>query len=89
MNLSAEQVQLAAMIDAHVNRFPDSPTGDEQLLPTTYDYMGAFKRVMDTSTSEQMDYLCQEYAGFYRFARLLETIAQAIADGEIEVPQTH
>jgi hypothetical protein len=75
------------MIDAHVNRFPDSPIGDEQLLPTTYEYMNAFKRIMDTSTSDQMDYLCQEYAGFYRFANLLEAMAQAIADGEIDVTE--
>ena len=35
MNLSAEQIQLATLIDAHVNRFPDTPLGTEQLLPTT------------------------------------------------------
>jgi hypothetical protein len=32
MNLSAEQLQLAMLIDAHVNQYPDTELGDEQLL---------------------------------------------------------
>ena len=86
INLSAEQVQLATLINAHVNRYPDTALGDEQLLQTAYDYMGAFKRIMDSSTSAQMDYLSQQYTGFYRFGKLLESLAQGIADGEIDVP---
>lgn len=49
MNLSAEQQQLAKLIDAHVNQYPETELGDEQLLPTIYDYMDAYKRVMDSS----------------------------------------
>jgi hypothetical protein len=33
-----------------------------------------------------MDILCQQYDGFYRFAKLLENLAQGIADGTIPVP---
>lgn len=89
MNLSAEQRQLAMLIDAHVNQYPNTELGDEQLLRTTYDYMDAFKRVMDSSTREQMDYLYQRYDGFYRFAKLLEAMAQGIADGVIDAPKDH
>lgn len=87
--LSAEQIQLATMIHEHVVQFPDSPDGDERLLLTTYQYIDAFKRVLDNSTPEQMDHLSLQYAGFYRFGKLLEAMAQAIADGEIEVPKAH
>ena len=89
MNLSAEQRQLAMLIDAHVNQYPDTELGDEQLLRTIYDYMDAYKRVMDGSTRAQMDYLYQQYDGFYRFAKLLEAIAQGIDDGVIDVPKDH
>jgi len=89
MNLSAEQLQLAMLIHTHVNQYPDTEHGDEQLLQTTYDYMDAFKRVMDSSTRVQMDYLCQQYDGFYRYAKLLETIAQGITDGVIDTPKDH
>ena len=51
MNLSAAQLQLAVLIDAHVNHYLDTELGDEQLLRTIYDYMDAFKRIMDCSTN--------------------------------------
>lgn len=89
IQLTAEQLQLATLIDAHVNRYPDDVTGDEHLLPTIYDYMDAFKRIMDSTTSVQMDYLCLQYPGFYRFAKLLESIAEGISDGTIAVPKDH
>jgi hypothetical protein len=34
-----------------------------------------------------MNLLIQRYDGFYRFANLLERLAQAIQDGVIEVPE--
>jgi hypothetical protein len=34
-----------------------------------------------------MDVLCERYNGFYRFAKLLENLAQGIADGSIPVPE--
>lgn len=89
MNLTAEQIQLATIIDTHVSQFPESQLGDEHLLQSTYDYMDAFKRILDSSTSVQMDYLCQQYDGFYRFGKLLEAMAEGIASGDIEVPKDH
>lgn len=89
INLTAEQIQLAKIIDAHVNQYPDTALGTEHLLPTIYDYMDAFKRIIDSTTSVQMDYLCQQYDGFYRFAKLLESMAQGISDGTIDVPKDH
>jgi hypothetical protein len=89
LNLTAEQIQLASLIDAHVSRYPDTDRGDEQLFVTLYDYMDAFKRILDSATPVQMDTLCQQYPGFYRLAMLLESLAQGIAEGAIEVPKDH
>ena len=49
--------------------------------------MDAFKRVMESTTTVQMDYLSLPYPGFYRFGKLLETMAQGISEGSIVVPK--
>ncbi len=51
-----------------------------------YDHMNSFKQVMDTTTEEEMNQLCLRYQGFYKYAKVLENLAQALADGRIRVP---
>lgn len=51
--------------------------------------MEAFKRVMDSASKVQMDYICQQYPGYFRFAKWMERLAQGIADGVIEAPKEH
>ena len=51
------------------------------------DYMPTFKQLLDTCTGAEMDLLCERYDGFYRFAQLLERLAEGIADGSIPVPE--
>lgn len=89
IELNPEQLQMVKIIHEHAIRFPRNETGDGQLLQTCYDYMDAFKRVMDSTSHIQMDYICQQYDGFYRFAKLMEMLARGIADGIVEVPKDH
>lgn len=89
VDLTAEQRQLAKIVHEYASRFPLTEEGDAQLLQGCYDYMDAFKRVMDSTSKVQMDYLCQQYHGYYRFAELMERLAQGIADGVIAVPKDH
>ena len=89
MNLYAEQIQLVTIINNHVDKYPDTDRGNEQLLTTIYDYMDAFKRVMESTTTVQMDHLSLQYLGFCRSGKLLETIAQGISDGSIVVFKAH
>jgi hypothetical protein len=49
--------------------------------------MGTFKQLMDVSTQQEMNELCQRYDGFYRFAFLLDQLAEGIANGTINVPK--
>jgi hypothetical protein len=84
--LTSQQIQLALKIDSFVHSTLRSGGGDEELLAQAFDYMPLFKQLLDTTTHEQMDQLCTAYAGFYRFAKLLELLAQAIQDGTIVVP---
>lgn len=70
MPLTEEQIRLASAIDTHVQRVTVQGGGDEALLVSLYDHMATFKQVMDCSTAEEMDLLCERYPGFYRFAKL-------------------
>jgi len=47
----------------------------------------AFKQLLETCTSEELNTLCDRYAGLWRFATLLEMLAAGIADGSISVPE--
>ena len=49
-----------------------------------YEYMPDFKRILDTSAPGDMDMLCAPYPNFYRFAKLLEQFAEAIAAGNVD-----
>jgi hypothetical protein len=84
MALTQEHHDIAAAIDKAVSAFPDTAGGMEQLLVNMYKYMPDFKRIMDTSAPGDMDTLCEQYPNFYRFAKLLEQFAEAIAAGNFD-----
>ena len=48
--------------------------------------MNTFKEILDSSTPDQMDALCERYPGFLRFSQLLEKLARGIHEGVIKVP---
>ncbi|CDH22102.1 conserved hypothetical protein [Xenorhabdus bovienii str. kraussei Quebec] len=45
--------------------------------------------MIDCSSKVQMDYICLQYPGFFRFAKLMGLLAEGIADGLIQVPKDH
>ena len=87
MGLTEQQIRLASTIDQHVKQLIANGGGDKELLLSMPDYMATFKQVMDASTKDEMDELCERYSGFYRFGKLLESLAEGIADGSIAVPE--
>ena len=87
MPLAKQQMQLADTIDRHVTHVLAQGGGDEALLMSLADHMGTFKQLMEISTGEERKALCERYEGFYRFATLLERLAEGIADGSIPVPE--
>jgi hypothetical protein len=87
MAVTTQQTQLALRIDTHVRHVLAQGGGDEALLMSMADYMGTFKQLLDTCTGADMDALCARYDGFYRFAKLLEMLAEGIANGSIPVPE--
>ncbi|WP_323840749.1 arylsulfatase regulator [Photorhabdus africana] len=87
--LSAEQLRWVKRIHDYAARFPLTETGEAQLRKTCYDYMDTFKQVIDSASIAQLDGICQQYTGFFRFAKLMEMLAQGIAEGIIDVPRDH
>jgi len=89
--VDAQKTHLAEMIDNWVQdiaRHSDNEDHvDEQILENMIDYMAPFKQLLDTCTKLEMNLLIQQYDGLYRFANLLERLAQAIQDGVITVPE--
>lgn len=57
------------------------------LLVAMSEDMDSFKQLMDCSTGEEMDMLCERYPGFSRFGQVLERLAEGIASGRIPVPK--
>ena len=76
--------EIAACIDKEVSKYPDTAGGTEQLLMNMYKYMNDFKRIMDTSADGDMDMLCSQYPHFYRFAKLMEQLAEGLAAGKFD-----
>lgn len=88
MSLTEQQTQLASFLDTHVQRITASEEVDDlTLLVAMSDYMDSFEQLMDSSTAEEMDLLCERYPGFYRFGKVLERVAEGIATGRIAVPK--
>ena len=87
MKPTQKHKQLAKGIDDFVKTIEQQGGSDTELLAASFpEQTTRFKKLMDSTTHEQMDALCELYPGFYRFAKLLETLAQGIQDGTIEVP---
>jgi hypothetical protein len=87
MGITAEQLQMAGLIDARVKAIARSGVDDFAIFTEMADYMPAFKRLMDTSTDDDMDQLAARYTGFHQYAKILETVAAGIQSGKIVVPR--
>ncbi len=85
--MTGKQARTAARIDAAMQPLLRDGKDDIAVLAGMSDHMAEFKTLMDTAKPGVMDELCKRYGGFYRYAKVLETIAGAIQSGAIKVPR--
>ena len=85
LNFSTEQQQFIDSVDAYASQFSETDHGEAQMLQHCYKQMMPFKSVIDSCSKQQLDYICHQYDGFYRFAKLMEKLASGISDGTISV----
>ncbi len=86
MSVTVEHRRMAARIDARMKQLEALELLEVEILSEMADFMPDFHHLMLNASGPKMDALCEEYAGFYRFAKILETVASGIASGKIKVP---
>ncbi len=86
MALSEKQLRTADNIDRRVKQLLANGANDVEILVSMYDHMNSFKQVIDTTTEGEINQLCLQYTGFYKYSKIRSNLAQAIADGSIRVP---
>ena len=78
--------RVASRIDAKIRQLEARGLVEIEILPAMAADMPDFHRLMRTVPGPEMDALCAEFTGFYRFAKILETLASGIATGKVKVP---
>ncbi len=86
MNLE-EKLAIARRIDSATRKILADGGDDMAVFIGMTELMPDFKRLMDAVLPDEMDSLASQFDGFYSYAKVLETVAEGIASGEIEVPQ--
>ena len=81
MAATAEQLRIAATIDAKMQQLLAARCDDAANMGEMFDHMAGFKQLMDGSRHGEMDELCQRFPSFYRYAKLLESVAAAMQSG--------
>jgi hypothetical protein len=87
MTLTAEQLQIAELIDEQVKRIVRQGGDEIAVLTELLDYMPGFKQLLATAGPGEMNQLCERFDGFYRYAKILENLAAGIQSGAIKVPE--
>lgn len=82
MPLNAKQQNDLIYLDSKVKQLLSEGRSDEQIFIAMGPDMPLFKSIMSSSESE-MDKHCLNHTGFYHYAKILETVAQACADGKL------
>lgn len=77
---------MAARIDARMKQLEALKLLEVEILSQMADFMPDFHHLMLNAAGPKMDALCAEFSGFYRFAKILETLAAGIATGKTKVP---
>jgi hypothetical protein len=87
MEFTREQLDIASRVDAKVQRLARAGRDDRGIFAEMADLMPDLKRLMDGSKPGALDELGRRFAGFYRYARILEAVAAGIQAGTIKVPR--
>ena len=85
MPLSLQQKKLIVDIDNKTKSILKKGGNEETLLVEMLDFMPAIKDIITSNSQKELDVLTQEYDGFYAYMKILEKLAQKIANGNITV----
>lgn len=85
--MTGKQLRIASRIDAAVQAFVRTGKDDMAVFADMAEHMADFEWLMDNAKPGVMDELCRRFAGFFQYAKILETVAAGIQSGAIAVPK--
>jgi len=86
MALTREQLWIAAKIDTRMQKLVRGGKDDRAILAAMADHMPTFKQLLDSTQQGDMDQLTRKFPGFYRYAKILESLAAGIQSGAMPAP---
>ncbi len=86
MALTAEQRWIAAKIDTRMQKLIRAGKDDMTIVAAMADHMPNAKQLLGTIQLADLDELTRKFPGFYRYAKILESLAAGIRSGAIPVP---
>lgn len=78
--------RIATAIDARMKQLDALKLEEVEIIGAMTEHMANFHSLMTNASRSSMDALCEEFAGFYRYAKIIESLATGIASGRIPVP---
>lgn len=87
MAITPQHRQIASEIDQQVRLLESLGLLEVNIMGEMAPFMGRFKVLMDSLTESEINLLCTQYGGLYRYAKILDTVASGIASGRIKVPK--
>ncbi len=86
MSLTDKQIQLITHIDQRVKQITSKGGDERTIFGSLATIMGDLKKILDSTPKDELTSYCEKYTGFYRFMKMLETLAAGIASGRLRVP---
>jgi len=85
--MTGKQMRIASKIDAAMQALARTGKNDMAVFADMAEHMADFKWLINTARPGVMNELCQRYAGFFQYAKILETVAAGIQSRAIAVPE--
>jgi hypothetical protein len=86
MALTAGQRRIAEKIDTRMRKLIRAGGDNMGNMAAMADHMPAFHQLLSTARPGDIEQLIRELPGFYRYAKILESLATGIQSGAIPVP---
>lgn len=85
--MTSKQLRIASKIDFAMQALARTGKDDMTVFAEMAEHMMDFKWLMDIAKPGVMNELCRRFAGFFQYAKILETVAAGIQSGAIAVPK--
>lgn len=86
MTLTNQQLWVAAKIDTRMQKLIRAGKNNMAIMAAMADHMPAVHQLLSTAQPGDMEQLTRKFPGFYRYAKVLESLATGIQSGPIPAP---